>query len=177
MPVSGSRPDSGAFLRRCVSSLWGRSSLPQSSSHLSRIGVPFFVCSDGPPATPSPNPPLPACPDTPKCERVSEDYAASAAALYDAVTQALDALGPVELRVCPERYGAAASYRVGFVFTDEVLVQVTAKDARSVLHVRSASRIGYQDLGVNRRRIERLLHDVRERVSSAPFSSTRGTPP
>ncbi|MDX1632448.1 MAG: DUF1499 domain-containing protein, partial [Thermoanaerobaculia bacterium] len=32
----------------------------------------------------------------------------------------------------------------------------------SVLHVRSASRLGYQDFGVNRRRVERLREELQQ---------------
>ena len=41
-----------------------------------------------------------------------------------------------------------------FRFVDDV--DVVADPARSLLEIRSASRVGYSDLGVNRRRVERL---------------------
>jgi uncharacterized protein (DUF1499 family) len=41
-----------------------------------------------------------------------------------------------------------------FRFTDDV--EFLADDAAKVIHVRSASRLGYSDLGVNRKRIETI---------------------
>lgn len=45
-----------------------------------------------------------------------------------------------------------------FRFVDDVEFQIVP--AENVIHVRSASRVGYWDLGVNRRRVER----IRERL-------------
>ncbi len=41
-----------------------------------------------------------------------------------------------------------------FRFRDDV--EVLADDSEKVLHIRSASRVGYSDLGVNRRRVEAI---------------------
>jgi len=41
-----------------------------------------------------------------------------------------------------------------FRFVDDV--DLVVDDAAHVIHVRSASRVGYSDLGVNRRRVERI---------------------
>ena len=41
-----------------------------------------------------------------------------------------------------------------FRFVDDL--ELLVDEAASVVHVRSASRLGYSDLGVNRRRVERL---------------------
>lgn len=50
-------------------------------------------------------------------------------------------------------YGAQASLLFGFVDDIEFLFDPAA----GLLHIRSASRVGYSDLGANRRRVERLL--------------------
>jgi uncharacterized protein (DUF1499 family) len=57
-------------------------------------------------------------------------------------------------RVAPER--AHAVFRV-LLFRDDVEVAVTPHEYGAVLHVRSASRTGRGDLGVNRRRVNALL--------------------
>lgn len=41
-----------------------------------------------------------------------------------------------------------------FRFVDDVEFQILPED--HLIHVRSASRVGYWDLGVNRRRVERI---------------------
>lgn len=47
-----------------------------------------------------------------------------------------------------------------FRFVDDV--ELYFDDREKVIHVRSASRIGYSDLGVNRKRVERIRHGFKE---------------
>lgn len=56
-----------------------------------------------------------------------------------------------------------AVYRI-FVFLDDVWVVVLPEAGGSRLHIRSQSRVGRSDLGVNKRRVERFFrtfHTVR----------------
>jgi uncharacterized protein (DUF1499 family) len=85
------------------------------------------------------------------------DYNLSADSLFDRTRQALRALGPVRLQIRPDTMRATAVYRVAWLFRDDVDVAVEPRPDGSRLHVRSASRTGYSDLGVNRRRVQRLL--------------------
>lgn len=106
--------------------------------------------------------PLPACPDRPNCVRTARTYDRSAEAVFAAAKQALDALGPAELQVQPDRRRADAVYRVALVFKDDMAVAVTADDGTTTLHARSESRVGYSDLGVNERRVARFFAAVDE---------------
>ena len=105
---------------------------------------------------------LPACPETPNCERTARPYSVDASSLFAAAQRGLDALGPVELQVQPEARRASAVYRVALLFKDDVDVAVESSAEGSTLHVRSASRVGHGDLGVNRRRVDRLFRAVDE---------------
>lgn len=128
------------------------------------LGWTGLGCSS--PSLPSPDTsnPLPDCPDSPNCERVSTTYDASADTLYAATTAALEALGPVSLEQQPDAMRASAVYRVALVFKDDVSVAVDTTESGSILHVRSASRVGQSDLGVNARRVDRLLRAVDDRL-------------
>lgn len=53
-----------------------------------------------------------------------------------------------------------------FRFVDDVEFRMDAE--RRVIHVRSASRVGYSDLGVNRKRVELLRTRFDERQSTPP---------
>ena len=108
--------------------------------------------------------PLPACPDSPNCERISQAYDVPPDTLFAATQRALDALGPSAMQVQPDAKRATAVYRVALVFKDDVDVAVDSTAAGSRLHVRSASRVGHSDLGVNARRVDRLLRAVDERL-------------
>lgn len=118
------------------------------------------------PSLPSAHPsnPLPDCPDSPNCERISQAYDVPADTLLAATQQALDQLGPAQLQLQPDARRASAVYRAGLIFKDDVDVAVDSTDAGSRLHVRSASRVGQSDLGVNARRVKRLLQAVWENL-------------
>lgn len=116
--------------------------------------------SGGPLPSAAPGNPLPECPDSPNCERTTKDYAVPADRLFARVQEALRTLGPVRLRLQPDSMEASAVYRVAWVFKDDVAVAVEPRSGGSQLHVRSASRVGQNDLGVNRRRVHRLLDAI-----------------
>mgnify|MGYP006423155355 CR=1 FL=1 len=115
------------------------------------------------PAQSLPDNPLASCPDTPNCERVARGYDVPPDTLYRAAERALESLGPVRLR-CPgdsSSHRLEAVYRVALIFKDDVDVAVRPRDdGSSALYVRSASRVGHSDLGVNRRRVDRFLTAV-----------------
>jgi uncharacterized protein (DUF1499 family) len=52
-----------------------------------------------------------------------------------------------------------AEFRTRLGFVDDVSFALDAH--RGVIHMRSASRAGYWDLGVNRRRLEKIRRDFR----------------
>jgi len=107
--------------------------------------------------------PLQPCPDTPNCERTERTYNTDPDTLFNATRTALNRLGPSLIETQEQARTAHAVYRVALVFKDDVHIAVTAgESAGSILHVRSASRVGYSDLGVNARRVERLFDAVGE---------------
>ena len=106
-------------------------------------------------AQPVADSPLAPCPDSPNCERVSESFDQAPDTLFAAAQSALRALGPVSVDTTGGSREAHAVYRVALMFKDDVNIAVTAgDDGGSTLHIRSASRVGYSDLGVNKRRVE-----------------------
>ncbi len=104
--------------------------------------------------------PLPPCPGTPNCERQSHAFDADAETLFGAVQEVLAVMNPVEVTAEAERYHVDAVFRVIF-FRDDLALRVEPRDTGSTLHIRSASRTGRNDFGVNRRRIERFLDTLR----------------
>lgn len=110
--------------------------------------------------------PLADCPDSPNCERISESYSVAPDRLFAATQTALDTLGPAHLQTAPDSMRASAVYRVAWIFKDDVDVAVESRSDGSMLHLRSASRVGHSDLGVNRRRAHRILSAVKEQLSA-----------
>ncbi len=105
--------------------------------------------------------PLPTCPGTPNCHRASRRFDRAPDELLGDVERAIRVLigltiGRAE-RV--ERVGDGrlrAIFRV-LRFRDDLDAAVEPDGDGAVLHLRSASRTGHSDLGVNRRRVEALL--------------------
>ena len=108
-------------------------------------------------------PGLAPCPSTPNCVSSRADDRAHfveplswEAAREDAVDAAARVLREMggEIRTLREDYLHATFTIRGLGFVDDVEL---VRDAQAgVLHVRSASRVGHSDLGVNRRRVERI---------------------
>jgi uncharacterized protein (DUF1499 family) len=142
---------------------------PLGVAFFSALGILLLVgCSSSGDPLPDAQPsnPLPECPSSPNCERMSADYDVPADRLFADARDALAALGPVTLRADADSMRAHAVYRVALVFKDDVDVAVDSTATGSVLHVRSASRLGYDDLGVNRRRMQRLLSAVGDSIQA-----------
>lgn len=117
----------------------------------------------------SPSPasnPLPPCPDSPNCERTTRIYTVDPDMLFEATQSALAQLNPVELTVESANRRSHAVYRVALVFKDDVDVAVSPHEKGSALHIRSASRIGHNDFGVNERRVRRFFRTLSQHLSA-----------
>jgi len=106
---------------------------------------------------------LQSCPDRPNfvCSQASgaryvEPFVYRGAAQTALVRLKQILLAMPRMRIVEERtdYLRAESSSRLFGFVDDVEFLIDAE--RHVLHVRSASRMGYSDLGVNRRRVEQI---------------------
>ena len=114
--------------------------------------------------------PLPLCGDTPNCYRTRASFAAGPEALREAALAAVRAsdhlLTGRALRVVPSESGGTAVFRSGPFRDDLALAVVPGPGGGATLHLRSASRVGENDLGVNRARVRRILADVRRRLGA-----------
>ena len=112
--------------------------------------------------------PLAECPDTPNCARVRVAMSQPPGAVRDAVQRALPHLGGWTGRAASveeTEAGVHATFAVG-PFRDSVDVAVEAEGTGSVLWVRSASRTGRSDLGVNRARVAALVAAVQAELEA-----------
>jgi len=103
------------------------------------------------------NNPLEACPDTPNCVRSSMEFTAEASAAHKAALQVLDKMN-AESIVTPSDTEIQAVFKIPiFGFRDDFHVVIEEQAGHQVLvHLRSASRTGHSDLGVNGRRVSRF---------------------
>jgi uncharacterized protein (DUF1499 family) len=104
---------------------------------------------------------LAACPGTPNCvnsetpdESIAPlEFEGPAERAWQAAAEAVAGTGGHVVTADETYLHATYTSRV-FRFVDDLELRLDAE--ASVIHVRSASRIGYSDLGANRRRVERL---------------------
>lgn len=111
--------------------------------------------------------PLPACPATTSCVRTSRRVGAPPDVVFDAALAVLeDDLSASHLHAdaAQGRLGAVVSV---FLFKDDVAVAVEPDGDGAHLHIRSASRVGRYDFGVNRRRVDHFFEALSARLGSA----------
>ena len=114
---------------------------------------------------------LKACPKSPNCVSSQADdpehgiavfvYSGSRSEAYARMKKVLTEMKRTTIVEEKEDYLRAEARSLLFRFVDDVEFYFPA--AEKVIHVRSASRVGYSDLGVNRKRVE----DIRKRFAES----------
>jgi len=108
------------------------------------------------------------CPDTPNCVSSQEDGShfiepiKYSGTLEDAQRALLDILRNMkrtEVTTSEEKYIHAESTSLLFRFVDDV--EFYLDDSAKLIHVRSASRVGHSDFGVNRKRVEEIRENFK----------------
>ncbi len=135
------------------------------------LGAVGFVASRAMGSRPNgaaPDNPLPPCPDVPNCFRTSRSYGRPAAEVYEAAAEAVRAhhglITGRAAHVKKDGLRLDAVFSTG-PFRDDLSLVVTGDALGSVLHLRSAARVGNGDLGINRARAESLLDAIGERLA------------
>ena len=123
---------------------------------------------DGPQADEAqdlPENPLKPCRYPTNCVRRSRAFEADAERLFESAERAVRqtggfSIGKMEsLRPDPSARRFESTFRL-FGFKDDLVASVEPHAGGAVLHVRSASRTGRGDLGVNRRRVRAFFEEV-----------------
>ena len=109
--------------------------------------------------------PLPPCPVTPNCIRTSEAFKIGVEKVYEAFTKVFDDEAFQWEVINPKRIELHAVYRIPvFGFKDDVDVIMEEEQKTTTVYIRSASRLGAYDLGVNHRRVKRILRKVERKI-------------
>ncbi|MGI9175798.1 MAG: DUF1499 domain-containing protein [Rhodothermales bacterium] len=112
-----------------------------------------------------PENPLPPCPDVPNCVRETRHFKVSSDKLFSRALKALYSIKPTTVEVDEDAHRIDAVFRV-VLFKDDVVLRVEPDEAGAVVHIRSESRLGRGDLGVNRRRVDRFFSALGEEVKA-----------
>ncbi|MCG2589020.1 DUF1499 domain-containing protein [Rhodohalobacter sulfatireducens] len=111
--------------------------------------------------------PFEPCPDSPNCTFDSVEFNEKAEDLFEIVSSAINRIEPYEINTNSQSLQIDAVFRIPiFGFKDDVEIAVKPVDhEKSILHIKSSSRVGESDLGVNRRRIKRILTTIKQQIS------------
>ena len=111
-----------------------------------------------------PENPLAPCARATNCIRTTIKFAAPAEDVGRAVDAALQTPYTIETQAVGD-FGRSAVFRA-FVFKDDVRIQWQAvSSSETVVYIRSASRVGRSDLGVNRKRVRGLIQRMEKLLS------------
>lgn len=121
--------------------------------------------SDFKPDVTGANSPFDPCPGSPNCVRISRHYKTDSEHLYNLVNRALKSISPHQIEEHSQELQINSVYRISvFGFRDDVQVKIEPHQNGSVMHLRSSSREGKSDLGVNRRRVQQILHYIQSNL-------------
>lgn len=117
--------------------------------------------------------PFEPCPRSPNCVIRSIRFNTAAHTLFNFVKSVIQEMNTHEFQSDTESSTIQAVYRIPvFGFKDDVRIMIKSNiPDHSVLHIKSASREGYSDLGVNNRRVNKILKRVKQKLQY--FKSNR----
>jgi len=101
--------------------------------------------------------PLQACPDSPNCVHQAHNYQMPSSDLGDLVIGVLKEKGAESIDIGQiDTHEIHAVFKV-WTFRDDVHIAIMQHQEAATLYIRSASRKGHSDLGVNKRRVKKFL--------------------
>ncbi|TVR16029.1 MAG: DUF1499 domain-containing protein [Balneolaceae bacterium] len=107
--------------------------------------------------------PFDPCPGSPNCIIQSLLFEETPEKLFAAAQSAMKKIDPFELDIQNYDLRINAVFRIPiFRFKDDVQIAVEESvTGGSYLHIKSASRVGHGDFGVNKRRVERIVSQIK----------------
>lgn len=139
------------------------------------LAVTFTACKPGIKELPDdmeiPENPISVCPDSPNCFRVTQVIEKDSSAVFDAFEDVITDEDPfnIEISKSGQDFSITAVYQIPvFGWLDDVKIIIEPdrdNKNQSFVHLKSSSREGYYDLGVNKRRINRILKKARKELN------------
>lgn len=110
--------------------------------------------------------PLDPCPDSPNCIHISREYELKAEKLFQHTLDAIESMNPFEVESDSQNFQIESVFRIRiFGFKDDLKAVIQPHAGNSILFIKSSSRVGHSDLGVNRRRVKKLLNQLEENMN------------
>lgn len=119
-----------------------------------------------------PTKPLNSCPDSPNCFITTQYFEEDSSLVFSALETTIEEMNAheVEITSTGKAFGIDATFKIPvFGWIDDVSIIVESYNKNlpgSFVHLRSSSREGYSDLGVNKRRINKILKTSRKKLNA-----------
>ncbi len=111
--------------------------------------------------------PLPECPSSPNCDRRSITVEYDSAKVMNTIDQTLRAMNAETIEWNEDSKIINSVFRIPlFGYRDDLDVAIRQNGTSTVIFIRSASREGYSDLGVNKRRVNKFIRKLNILLSS-----------
>jgi uncharacterized protein (DUF1499 family) len=132
------------------------------------LGVFFmFFSSQQPTQVITQTNPLPDCPDSPNCAVATLTFEADSATVLNAADTVLRDMDAHSIEWNTESNQLNAVFKIPvFGFLDDFDLAVRTSGSETLLFIRSASREGYYDLGVNKRRVKKFTKHIKKQISN-----------
>lgn len=106
--------------------------------------------------------PFKPCPDTPNCYITKLELKRNVAKVKASASKILASMGAKQVQELSAGFDAVFQI---FIFLDDLNIRFTGSEDQPTLWIRSASRVGHSDLGVNKRRVNDFLHRLKKEMS------------
>lgn len=111
--------------------------------------------------------PLPKCPSSPNCKRVSLTLENDSSSVFTAFEEVFNELNAENIISNKSVLRIDAVFKIPiFGYRDDVAVQIHANGSASQVFIRSASREGHWDIWVNTIRVNHLIKNVKRNLSN-----------
>ena len=110
--------------------------------------------------------PFEPCPDSPNCTYHSVHFQKRPNQLFEDLDLVMNQVSPYKIDINSQSLQIEAVFRIPvFGYKDDVKACIEPDESGgSVLHIKSFSRIGESDFGVNRRRIKRIISQLNQQI-------------
>lgn len=116
---------------------------------------------------------LPPCPESPNCFRTTQTLEAAPETVHEALKKSLSANNAEKIEVVniSDKKLINAVFKIPiFGWLDDLVIHVDSNSSNAditFVHIKSSSREGYYDLGVNKRRVNKIIKHARKEINKS----------
>ena len=110
--------------------------------------------------------PLPACPASPNCVRTQVVIPVDSASALRLANEVFEEMNAQTIEIDSDSGSINVVFKIPvFGWLDDMTILVDGDNEQCTIYLRSASRVGYSDLGVNGRRVRRFIRILNQKIS------------